>query len=1283
MPQKTEILKQKNEDKNNDKNIPKKNYSSNLLKKCQMKYNSYIKEHRDITMSGTKRYENKSGEYYLQNLDKFQKNNLNQKSITSLNLNNNNYESNYNSTNYKSNKNIIKVKKKKLIDELIPIPTVKQNNKIKNDIEKKNLNNAMDNAKYIRRFQYSNNITQKQIQQYKEMRKNEKIYFNKIKYIQIWWKTIFQIIKIQKYLRGYLYRIKLISILDQREQYIDKVLLLIKSLKKIFFNKFIINMNIYKKDFKKYYFSKWSEIINKKKIIKDIINNYSSFKIVKDYYSNNDIFSSRSSNISNNIKKEKDIEKPKKINNEKNRNRSLIGLYNKSIKNKKNDNKVENLSSSSFIFKPRKKNINIGIELSSSQILKRSKKNNIIEFNQTNYNKKTKKIINNNRINIFGKFKSDNKRNKSNHKKLNKNKNDTNNNTQNNIKEKYLKEKSYNDLKTMKTLDKTKETNSNKNLVFKNQKKNNKKDNINDYNKNIRLSINSQNSNINKSKKNLKIKKKMHKYTATNISNYSSNILNKKPKNKKIKVYENKLKDYNKKLNLENSENELLSLNKDNNNNNNNNNEKLQPYTESIFDESQFSCILDNSTLNNNKNTINNNSNGNENENENENDILVNNKKKMRSNSCLDVHSLLYQESLDINENKIPLKQYFFIWTKKTIFGLLIKRLNIIKNAYMGGKIMIKIILSNIYREFSNKLNIYFNYLKLKKLIENLNIWKIKIFIKEIKLFAKKYILFKYFNNYKNIISKKIIIQNIVKYQNNLKKKHKQIKRRNRNHFFYSDFNLSDNNFITDIPINNYNNSFINNNINLNNNTNNCYIINNLNYNDNTNKINIGLTYETDINKNNSNQINNTSFGIIRSKIIEFPKNIYKQKKLKQSLALYKLNNNNTLINDDFNNDKNINNCSLLNYNINSNINKTNVINNHYFHKQNLSKSVIIPNNINCLKPDLTAQKNQLIMVVNIIERHRKEQYYKLLLSDFKKWKNFLFLNINDNKRNKNNIINEKTGVTTDFEELSKNTISDGFRTESDSKSENKISAKSAKIFPNNQINSKVNLENTKGIYKKKTIGTTSNKNTNIFKKNIINTPNILHSKNISIKTNNISNKNKELINEDIEYPYKHKPLSDKNLDFALKNNDIKNLEYSSPEEYFGFKKVNKIEEMEISFLPLEKKQINITNNDININNNKNISPFNYNINNKIEKNNNLFDFNEIDKKEIIIEPIEECNEFEGDNENMIQKIKNEFENDQHFFLYRTFDEPIINFDIKLNGEEEKEDIKYNSMNII
>ena len=89
-----------------------------------MRYNSFIQEHRDVTMSGTKRYEDKSGEYYLQNLDKYQKNYyFNQRSITSLNLNSNNKNFiKYCNTNYNSNKHIIKVKKKKLFNELVPIP---------------------------------------------------------------------------------------------------------------------------------------------------------------------------------------------------------------------------------------------------------------------------------------------------------------------------------------------------------------------------------------------------------------------------------------------------------------------------------------------------------------------------------------------------------------------------------------------------------------------------------------------------------------------------------------------------------------------------------------------------------------------------------------------------------------------------------------------------------------------------------------------------------------------------------------------------------------------------------------------------------------------------------------------------------------------------------------------------------------------------------------------------------------------------------------------------------
>ena len=100
------------------------------------------------------------------------------------------------------------------------------------------------------------------------------------------------------------------------------------------------------------------------------------------------------------------------------RNRSFIALHKNSIK-KDNNRRRQHLSSSSFIIRPKKKNLQIGIELSSSQILRKPKKHNLYEFNQTNYNKKKKKLINNKKVNIFGLCKSDNKRNKTNNKKRN------------------------------------------------------------------------------------------------------------------------------------------------------------------------------------------------------------------------------------------------------------------------------------------------------------------------------------------------------------------------------------------------------------------------------------------------------------------------------------------------------------------------------------------------------------------------------------------------------------------------------------------------------------------------------------------------------------------------------------------------------------------------------------------------------------------------------------------------------------------------------------------------
>ena len=1274
-----------------------------------MRYNSFIQEHRDVTMSGTKRYEDKSGEYYLQNLDKYQKNslNFNQRSITSLNLNSNNKNYiKYTNTNYNSNKHIIKVKKKKLYNELIPIP-IKHKNKLKNDFEKKNLYNAMGNAKYIRRYQYSNNI----IQQYKENQKMEQIFFNKIKFIQIWWKTIFQIIKLQKSIRGYLYRIKLISILDKSEKYIDKVLNLIKSIKKIFLCKFITYLAVYESS-KKYYFYKWNDINNKKKIIKKLLDNYSSYKIFQEYNYNLNIYSTRNIDKINSENDDLDLDKEyltiKNNKKKEKNNKSLIDTYKTSSRIKKK-RRGKNLSSSSFIFDTNKKKLNIGIELSSSQIINRPKKTKINEIQKTNYNKKTSQNLNSNRVNIFEHLKSGHKRNKSNNQKYNKNKNDNYTTTSKySLKEKYPKEKSFSDLKSVKTNYKNKSPNSNKNILFKNN--NIKQDltkslNINSINKNLKLNSNKTKNDLNKKKR---------KVIVSNIANHTSNALRNNPKHKKIKVYENKLNEYNKKINLENKNEkgkDLISIDKDNKNDLL---ERLQPYTESIFDESQFSAILDNSTLNNNKNTINYTSSDNEKLFSNKNIInytnsdseKVNIYKKMRSNSCVDTPFLICDESDNNNENTIILRHHFNIWSKKTLLRLLLKKLGIIKNIILAGSIIANFTIVKLYKIFINKFRLFYVCLIFQKVNKFFDKYKIKIVIKKIKILGEKYNLYKYFNIYREITNKKNIIQNIIMYQKNKKKKHKDIRKRNKQMNF-PDSGLPNEFFITDVPVNYHNTNYINNKINLSNNTNSYYIINNLNYNDNnTNKISI--EYEIDKNNNSIQHQNHklNTLGKIRSKIIELPKNIYKQKKLKQSLGLYKYNNNNAILNEDLNDKNLINNCNLFDYNANSINNNKNIL----INKQNLSKSVILPNNINYLKPDLTTQKNQLMMIINIVERHRKAQIYKIILSYFEIWKNSLDYNlpqINDNNfkkniRNKNVIKNHNsfeksktndkincTNGTTDFEDLTKNTVgSDDFRTESDSKSENRISTKSLRI----KLNSKLNPECNKGVYKKKTIG--PNKNINFVKKTSFSNNNNININN-NINNNNLLNINQNLFqlnyfrfssntiphNYNLPDPiYEEdqnnyiKPISDKNINLILKNNEMNNSNYTSPEEYFGFKKANKIQEMEISFVPNNNKIISSNNKDINNNNNNNsnnnkyISSFNSNIKD--------IEYNEIEEKEVIVEAIEEYNDYDGDTENVFQKIKNEFDDDEEDnTIYNTFNLTKYHFKKKYSFDDIDEKI--------
>ena len=94
----------------------------------------------------------------------------------------------------------------------------------------------------------------------------------RISYLQLWWKTIFQIIKIQKYLRGFLYRIKLLKLLELKEKIVYGIIQLSKAMKIILYKKLtsIMKNKLFKQ---KYYFNKWNNLITKKNILQKLKKN--------------------------------------------------------------------------------------------------------------------------------------------------------------------------------------------------------------------------------------------------------------------------------------------------------------------------------------------------------------------------------------------------------------------------------------------------------------------------------------------------------------------------------------------------------------------------------------------------------------------------------------------------------------------------------------------------------------------------------------------------------------------------------------------------------------------------------------------------------------------------------------------------------------------------------------------------------------------------------------------------------------------------------------------------
>ena len=198
--------------------------------------------------------------------------------------------------------NVIKVKRKKLFEPEIKNTQINKNKNIK--LNKTNINIILS-EKSLRRHKYSNNIEQKNIVKYKEMKKYGKLLIVKIKYVQIWWKTIFQIIKIQKNIRGFLFRSKLLETLETKEKYADNLIRLMKSVKTILFDKFIFK--VFCQINTKYFFNKWREITTKKKIIENILSKLSprSLSNITEIKPQIDNFIEYDSliNLNNNIKK--------------------------------------------------------------------------------------------------------------------------------------------------------------------------------------------------------------------------------------------------------------------------------------------------------------------------------------------------------------------------------------------------------------------------------------------------------------------------------------------------------------------------------------------------------------------------------------------------------------------------------------------------------------------------------------------------------------------------------------------------------------------------------------------------------------------------------------------------------------------------------------------------------------------------------------------------------------------------------------------------------------------
>ena len=396
---------------------------------------------------------------------------------------------------------------------------IKKLQKEKVAINKTKFNNS--NIKF-KKTEKSNNTSIDNIHLINDIRNNEKL-LNKIKYLQLWWKTIYHIIKIQKYIRGLLQRVKL----KELKQLNGKIYLFFKPIKRIIYKHVIENI-------KKNHQKKIKIESPQKKKNKAKINN-----INDDYFSFEKIF--LTSRKLNEKQKPKIKQDKIKINN-------IISPQHNNLTKTKNTNKKKLKENKNVSDNMKNKQICQCFNTSSNLISNKKINPNSKNKNNTKINKaeisqkvanKTKKLIKyrnevNNNFNKFKSYHPESLKNKSSIKGLNMSiKNDSNKKKNKDLEFISTQDLRFHYPKTLFNLYDDKPKPNNKNLIRVQKKV--YKNNIHDLNE--------------------------------EINNLRSRSLENRPSNKKYKSFSNKIKNNNKNNTNESKGNNISDFIKVNNNN--------------------------------------------------------------------------------------------------------------------------------------------------------------------------------------------------------------------------------------------------------------------------------------------------------------------------------------------------------------------------------------------------------------------------------------------------------------------------------------------------------------------------------------------------------------------------------------------------------------------------------------------------------------------------------------------------------------------------------------------